>query len=91
MEAVISAQLKDINTNYRMLVFILEKPEQQHGIEVETNPFDGAEVKHPIRNRRASIITGEYRGGVFCRLENNLDCLCTYSPHQYDENFHIGD
>lgn len=59
--------------------------------EVEPNPFDGAEVRHPIRSRRASIITGKYRGGVFCRLENNLDCLCTYSPHQYDEDFHIGD
>ena len=25
------------------------------------------------------------------RLEENLDCLCTYSESQYDEDFDIGD
>ena len=35
LEAVISAQLEDINTSHRMLVFVLEKPEQQNGIEVD--------------------------------------------------------
>ena len=30
---------------------------------------------HPVQFRH-----GKYRGGVFCRLENNLDCLCTYFP-----------
>ncbi len=47
--------------------------------------------KHPVPGKRASVITGKYKGGVFCKLEENLDCLCTYSPNQYDENFQIGD
>lgn len=59
--------------------------------EAEPHPFDGADVRHPLRSRRASVITGKYKGGVFCKLEENLDCLCTYSPNQYDEDFHIGD
>lgn len=59
--------------------------------EAEPHPFDGAEMRHPLRSRRASVITGKYKGGVFCRLEDNLDCLCTYSPSQYDEDFNIGD
>ena len=59
--------------------------------EAEPHPFDGADIRHPVRSRRASVITGKYGGGVFCRLEDNLDCLCTYSPSQYDEDFQIGD
>lgn len=59
--------------------------------EAEPHPFDGADVRHPPHSRRASVITGKYKGGVFCRLEDNLDCLCTYSPNQYDEDFDIGD
>lgn len=59
--------------------------------EAEPHPFDGAEMRHPLRSRRASVITGKYKGGVFCRLDENLDCLCTYSPNQYDEDFNIGD
>ena len=55
------------------------------------HPFDGADARHPVRSRRASSITGKYKGGVFCKLEENLDCLCTYSPSQYDENFNVGD
>lgn len=69
-----------------------EKGQLQISIkEAEPHPFDGADVRHPLRSRRASIITGKYKGGVFCKLEENLDCLCTYSPNQYDEDFHIGD
>lgn len=59
--------------------------------EAEPHPFDGADIRHPIKSRRASFITGKYKGGVFCKLEEGLDCLCTYSPSQYDENFNIGD
>lgn len=59
--------------------------------EAEPHPFDGADLRHPVRCRRASVITGKYKGGVFCKLEENLDCLCTYSPSQYDEDFHVGD
>lgn len=69
-----------------------EKPALAVSIkEAEPHPFDGADKRHPIRCRRASVITGKYKGGVFCRLEKNLDCMCTYSPNQYDENFQIGD
>lgn len=59
--------------------------------EAEPHPFDGAETRHPVRSRRASVIVGKYKGGVFCKLEDNLDCLCIYSPNQYDEDFQIGD
>ena len=34
---------------------------------------------------------GKYGGGVFCRIEDNLDCLCTYLPDQNALDFHIGD
>ncbi len=59
--------------------------------DAEPHPFDGADLRHPIRSRRASSITGKYGGGVFCRLEENLDCLCTYSANQYDGDFQVGD
>lgn len=59
--------------------------------EAEPHPFDGADSRHPLQSRRASMITGKYGGGVFCRLEENLDCLCTYSANQYDGDFQIGD
>lgn len=59
--------------------------------EAEPHPFDGADQRHPVGCRRASAITGKYAGGVFCKLEQNLDCLCTYSAQQYDNNFDIGD
>ncbi len=59
--------------------------------EAAPHPFDGADRRHPLNCRRASVITGKYGGGVFCRLEDDLDCLCTYSPRQYDADFHIGD
>ena len=59
--------------------------------EARPHPFDGIEARHPLNCRRASVITGKYSGGVFCRLEEDLDCLCSYSPEQYDEDFRIGD
>ena len=58
--------------------------------ETEPNPFTGADLRHPAGCRRASKITGKYGGGVFCRLDRNLDCLCTYSQYQCDEDFQIG-
>lgn len=59
--------------------------------DAEPHPFIGADARHPINSRRASFITGKYKGGVFCQLEDNLDCLCTYSQNQYDEDFNVGD
>ena len=59
--------------------------------EAEPHPFDGVEIRYPLNCRRASVISGKYKGGVFCKLEENLDCLCTYSMYQCDEDFDIGD
>lgn len=59
--------------------------------EARPHPFDGAEERHPLNCRRVSEITGKYGGGVFCSLEDDLDCLCTYLPEQCDSDFHIGD
>ena len=58
--------------------------------EAEPHPFIGADVRHPVGCRRASRITGKYAGGVFCRLDRNLDCMCTYSGNQQDSDFEIG-
>lgn len=58
--------------------------------EAEPHPFDGVETRHPLNSRRASVISGKYKGGVFCKLEENLDCLCTYTMYQKDEDFDIG-
>lgn len=58
--------------------------------EAEPHPFDGVEVRHPLNSRRASVISGKYKGGVFCKLEDNLDCLCTYTIYQKDDDFDIG-
>lgn len=59
--------------------------------EAEPHPFDGVEIRYPLNCRRASVISGKYKGGVFCKLEENLDCLCIYSMYQCDEDFDIGD
>ena len=59
--------------------------------EAEPHPFDGVEIRHPLNSRRVSVISGKYKGGVFCKLEENLDCLFTYSQYQCNEYFDIGD
>lgn len=59
--------------------------------EAKPHPFDGVEIRHPLNSRRASVISGKYKGGVFCKLEDELDCLCIYSQYQCDEDFEIGD
>lgn len=59
--------------------------------EVEPHPFIGADARHPIGAYRTCKITGKFAGGVFCQLEDELVCLCTYSARQYDDDFKIGD
>ena len=59
--------------------------------ETEPHPFEGAETRHPLGCRRASTISGKYKGGVFCKLEENLDSLCTYSQYGTDADFKVGD
>ena len=59
--------------------------------DAQPHPFDGADIRHPVKCRRAAVIGGKYGGIIFCRLEENLDCLCTYSENKYDADFNIGD
>ena len=84
------------HTGNKLMAVIKEYDEKKDTVvisvkEAEPHPFIGADVRHPINSRRASVITGKYKGGVFCQLEENLDCFCTYSQNQYDEDFEIGD
>ena len=55
------------------------------------NPFDGADVRHPIRSRRQAVISGKYAGGVFCTLPDDTVCLCLYSTQHADGDFRVGD
>ena len=94
--AMISDLRERYHTGKDLMAVVKNYDEESDGVVVsvkdaQPHPFDGADSRHPIRSRRASSITGKYKGGVFCKLEDNLDCLCTYSPSQYDENFNVGD
>ena len=59
--------------------------------EVEPNPFDGAELRHPVASRRCAVIAGKYAGGVFCNLPDGVVVMCNYSFHYEDTEFAIGD
>ena len=59
--------------------------------EVNSNPYFGAERRHPVGSTRKAIISGTYAGGVFCRLSDDTTCLCLYSPNYFKEEFYIGD
>ena len=94
--AMISDLRERYHTGKDLMAVVKNYDEESDGVvisvkDAQPHPFDGADSRHPIRSRRASSITGKYKGGVFCKLEDNLDCLCTYSPSQYDENFNVGD
>lgn len=76
------------------LIRYYEPENMRLGISIkraQPHPFDGAELRHPIESRRASVIMGKFAGGVYCKLEEELDCLCGYSAEQCDADFHIGD
>ena len=47
--------------------------------EVNPNPFDDADIRHPVGSECRAIIGGRYRGGVFCRLPDDVTCMCVYS------------
>ena len=76
---------------------VLKEYDEENGIlqisvkEARPHPFIGVETRYPLNCRRTSVISGKYKGGVFCKLEEELDCLCTYSLYQCDEDFNIGD
>ena len=59
--------------------------------ETESNPFDGAELRHPIGSRRIAEISGKYGGGVFCNLPDGTVCMCNYSYQHEDSDFLVGD
>lgn len=59
--------------------------------ETEPNPFDGAEMRHPVESRRQAVIAGKYAGGVFCNLTDGVVVMCNYSFHYEDSEFAIGE
>lgn len=59
--------------------------------ETESNPFDGADQRHPVGARRLAIIAGKYGGGVFCNLPDGTVCMCNYSYQHEDSDFLVGD
>jgi ribosomal protein S1 len=59
--------------------------------EATSNPFDGAERRHPVGSRRQAVITSKYKGGVFCTMADGTVSLCLYSNLHYDSEFMIGD
>ncbi|MCL2637512.1 MAG: hypothetical protein FWD48_03995 [Oscillospiraceae bacterium] len=59
--------------------------------EARPHPFLGLRKRHPVNSRRKSIIIGKYKGLIFCKLEEDFDCLCKYSAYQSDDDFQIGD
>lgn len=59
--------------------------------ETESNPFEGAELRHPAGSRRQAVIAGKYGGGVFCNLPDGAVCMCNYSYQYEDSDFLVGD
>lgn len=59
--------------------------------ETESNPFEGAELRHPAGSRRQAVIAGKYGGGVFCNLPDGTVCMCNYSYQHTDSDFQVGD
>lgn len=59
--------------------------------DVMVNPFEGADIRHPIGSRRQGVISGKYRGGVFCNRPDGTVCHCLYSSLHQDADFKEGD
>ena len=59
--------------------------------ETQSNPFEGAELRHPAGSRRFAVIAGKYGGGVFCNLPDGTVCMCNYSYQHEDSDFQVGD
>lgn len=59
--------------------------------ETESNPFEGAELRHPAGSRRQAVIAGKYGGSVFCNLPDGAVCMCSYSYQHEDSDFLVGD
>ncbi len=60
--------------------------------EATPHPFDGIEMRHPLKATRIATIVGKYKGGVFCRLHDRVtNVLCSYLSMEYDGDYKIGD
>jgi len=59
--------------------------------DAKPHPFIGLQKRHPVNSRRTSVITKKYNGMIFCKLEDDYDCLCNYSAFQNDNDFQVGD
>ena len=59
--------------------------------EVDPNPFDGADGRHPVGCQREAKISSTYAGGIFCTLIDNTVVLCLYNPQSFTKPFKIGD
>lgn len=59
--------------------------------ELVPNPYDGAELRHPIGCSRQATISSKYAGGVFCNLRDGVTVMCNYSFHFEDGDFDMGD
>jgi Ribosomal protein S1 len=59
--------------------------------EAQSNPYDGASIRHPVGSRRQAVISGKYGGGVFCNLPDGTVCMCNYSYQYTDADFKTGD
>ena len=56
-----------------------------------SDPFEGAERRHPVNSRRQAVISGKYAGGVFCNLPDGTVCMCSYAYQYEDSDFESGD
>ena len=69
-----------------------DKDELQISVKAtQSNPFDGAEQRHPVGSRRYATIAGKYGGGVFRNLPDGTVCMCNYSYQYEDSDFLVGD
>ena len=57
----------------------------------ESDPFIGAEFRHPIGAIRLATVISKYKGGIFCRLPDGCTAICRYARQFTDDQFHIND
>ncbi len=92
--------IADLRTEYHPgdeLDCIVKRYDKQEGKlmisvkETQPNPYEGAQIRHPITSKRQCVISGKYAGGVFCNLPDGAVVLCAYASHYEDSQFDIGD
>jgi len=59
--------------------------------ELKSNPYDGADFRHPLGCSRQAMISSKYAGGVFCNLVDGVTVMCNYSFQFEDGDFEMGD